>query len=407
VVDLSVHVGDMVKAIANVGFSRPLMCIGLCETAGNVEFVKTEVVHFLKAKLLSEDGFNIPGFTIPPKDVTMDEITVPAPALSALKWCDNSVMITDADRAKWSEHDTFQAQFNELDAAIQQAVSTCSIGHIKPDHVKEEALGGHGEPPHKKQRSDGGGEQAPDEPLKLIDASSISDVVVDVQIVPHFSCGRTKRGSSNLVLKICSNHALYLVNTAAADAGNNGNDGQREHGNDGCEKLMHGSVLVGYGRGKWQQENSGDARQIRYALQSSKDFVIFNGQLNSLGNVVSAKRLSSDADSARCCYHEMVDDPKDDDKSAFFLRATQEIYYVLQDVPLKQEGGKAAAASASALQSNAGSLIPLEAWNTEFTKMQWIVKWQPKKGLQPVRPQITWMGPDTTIPSGKALQLTP
>ena len=136
-----------------------------------------------------------------------------------------------------------------------------------------------------------------------------------------------KKSSSNLVLKICSNHALYLVNTVAADAGNDGKDGQDGNGGkdgkdgneDGGEKIMHGSILVGYYKGKWQQASSGDdAKEIKYVLQSSKDYVIFNGQLHSLGNVVSSKRLTTEADTARCCYYEMVDAPEDDDKSAFF-----------------------------------------------------------------------------------------
>ena len=73
------------------------------------------------------------------------------------------------------------------------------------------------------------------------------------------------------------------------------------------------------------------------------------------------------------------------------------------DVPLKREGAK----PATATQANAGSLIPPEQWNTDFTKLQWIVKWQQRKGLQPVRPQITWMGQDIAIPAGKALKLSP
>jgi hypothetical protein len=60
-----------------------------------------------------------------------------------------------------------------------------------------------------------------------------------------------------------------------------------------------------------------------------------------------------------------------------------------------------------ASQAHAGSLIPPEQWNTDFTKLHWIVKWQPKKGLQPIRPQITWTGLDTAIPPSKGLLLTP
>ena len=131
--------------------------------------------------------------------------------------------------------------------------------------------------------------------------------------------------------------------------------------------------------------------------------------MTTLGTLVSQKRLTAEADLARCCYHEIVDDPKDDDASAFYLRSTQEIFYVVTDVPVKNEDKRSPPKENMHLasQAHAGSLISPEHWNTDFTKLHWIVKWQPKKGLQPVRPQITWTGLDAAIPPSKALLLTP
>ena len=63
-------------------------------------------------------------------------------------------------------------------------------------------------------------------------------------------------------------------------------------------------------------KTSGDAsspKEIRYTLQNSSDHVVFNGHVTSLGKLISEKRLTTEADLAHCCYHEIVDDPKDDD----------------------------------------------------------------------------------------------
>jgi hypothetical protein len=188
------------------------------------------------------------------------------------------------------------------------------------------------------------------------------------------------------------------VNAAAADSEGHMQD------KDNTVTITHGSILVGYNKGKWQTNCSGDAKAIRYTLQNSSDDVIYNGHMTTLGTLVSQKRLTAEADLARCCYHEIVDDPKDEDASAFYLRSTQEIFYVVTDVPVKKE---AKLQPLHAIQAHAGSLIPSEQWDTDFTKLHWIVKWQSKKGLQPVRPQITWTGPDIAIPASKALQLTP
>ena len=321
----------------------------------------------------------------------LDDISVPTPALTALVWRGNNIVMKDADRNRWSLHDTVHIQFDELDTAMQQANMQCIIGQIGT-HVKQE---GDGEPPLKKMRGDGDAVPAQTEPLRFIDAAAIdTEILQDVTLFPQWPCGKPKLpGPKHLVLKICANHALYLVNTAAADSDK-----------DGVVTITHGSMLVGYNKGKWQQNCSGDAKEIRYTLQNSFDSVIFNGHLTTLGTLVSAKRLTAEADVARCCYHELVDDPKDDDKSAFYLRSTQEIFYVVTDVPVKRKGAPTAA---SAIQAHAGPLIPPEQWDTDFTKLHWIVKWQSKKGLQPVRPQITWTAPDTAIPASKALKLTP
>ena len=126
-----------------------------------------------------------------------------------------------------------------------------------------------------------------------------------------------------------------------------------------------------------------------------------------MGTLVAAKRLTAEADISKVCYHDIVDSPSPSDKLAFFLRTTQDVYYALNDVTVKREAQSLDRRAAESTQSTAASLLPPEQWNTEFTKLHWIVKWMAKKGLQPTRPQITWTFDTTTIPVGQALQLTP
>ena len=88
----------------------------------------------------------------------------------------------------------------------------------------------------------------------------------------------------------------------------------------------------------------------------------------TVGALVSAKHLTAEADAARVCYHEIVQDPKDNDKSAFYLRPAEEIHYVVQDVPVKRDS-EGPADKATAIQAHAAALIPPEQWNTPFTKL--------------------------------------
>ena len=215
-VDLSVHVGDMIKAVANAGFSRPLMCVGLCESVEHQDFVQSEIMHFLKMKLLTDDGFKIPGFTIPPKDVPLDAISVPTPELTALGWRGNTIMIKESDRNRWGLHYAFQAQFDELATALDQANARCNtaLQHNNVDTpVKQES----GEPPHKKLKTDKDAVQT--EPLMFIDAASIDTAILhDVTLHSQYPCGKPRPSSNSLVLKICANHDIYLVNAAKTAA---------------------------------------------------------------------------------------------------------------------------------------------------------------------------------------------
>ena len=428
-VDLSVHVGDMIKAVANAGFSRPLMCVGLCDSPEHADFVQSEITHFLKTKLLTEDGFKIPGFTVPPKDAPMDAIYVPTPELTALGWHDNTIMIKESDRKKWGLHCSFQAQFNELATTLEQANAHCkpAFQHNNVDTaVKQESV----EPPHKKLKTDKGADSLP-ESLTFIDAASIDTAILhDLTLHSQYPCGKARPSSNSLVLKICANHDLYLVNaakTAAEVKQDNDNKGTTITDKDNDKgvtdedkdkantvTIKHGSMLVGYHKGKWQTDCSGDAKEIRYAVQHSSDGVIYNGHLTTVGKLVSQKRLTAASDDARCCYHDIFDDPTDEDKAAFLLRPTATVFYVVADVPVKHEDQRRSPQHVPpkeimplACQAHAGSLISPEHWNTDFTKVHWIVKWQPKKGLQPIRPQVTWTGLDAAIPPSKGLLLTP
>ena len=84
-------------------------------------------------------------------------------------------------------------------------------------------------------------------------------------------------------------------------------------------------------------------------MNSSSDVVIYNGHITTIGTLVSAKRLSAEADVSRVCYHEMVEHLVYNYKSAFYLRSTREIYYSVNEVPVRREGAHEAAIATQAV----------------------------------------------------------
>ena len=165
---------------------------------------------------------------------------------------------------------------------------------------------------------------------------------------------------SKLILRICANSTLYLVNAGQVDT------------SDKDATITHGLLLVGFGKGKWQTTITGDSKDIKDELKETTDHVIFNDNITTAGTLVTAKRLTTEADISRVCYHDIVANPTPSDKAALYLRHTQDVFYSLSDVQVKRESGRASKPEAT--QSSAASLLSPEAWITEFTSMHWIVR---------------------------------
>ena len=362
-VDLSTHVGDMLKAFV-INVSKPGMYVGLCESDEALQFAKQELIQFVKAKLQSTPEYVITGFTIPPEEMPMSpNDAIQPPVLSTLVWRDNVLCVAAHDETKWKDHDEFGERFEQLEASVAAMVPlTRDVKEeIDPDDkvdtLNQDAL------------SD----------LDFIDAGSIQTEIA--HDIPLTSTMMTKQ-SKPLVLKVCTNHGLYIVNNDDKDV-----------------TIRNGCLLVGYGKGRWTENPTDETKAIGYTLVSSSDNVIWNSRVTKVFGIIHEKRMGPEADAVRVMYHEMVDKP-DKSHGAFELRCTQKLFYNLLPVDVKQEG------QVIAEQNVAASLLSHEHWVTRFTSLHWLTKWQKAKGLQPIRPQITWTHADTCVPAGKALQLS-
>ena len=172
-------------------------------------------------------------------------------------------------------------------------------------------------------KADDPGNIVQDESLEFIDPASITtQILQDVPLANRFECGQAKRRTCledrhALVLKVCADNQLYLVNNCAdVPAGTT----PKSDGTTNAITICHGTILVGYGKGRWVDKSTDEAKDIRYQMQSSTDKIIYNTKQTTLGALVGQKRLTDEADIARVCYHDLVDDPKEGDKCAFYLK---------------------------------------------------------------------------------------
>ena len=233
------HVGDMLKAFASGALARPMACVGLCGSSESLDFAKTEAIHFLKSRLLTDNTFMIPGFNMPPATAPSDGITVPAPTLNALAWSGQHIQIHEQDEEKCGHHESFENEFNVLKNAM-----LCANGLAKTvvsdAPIKNEGGADVGDdPPSKKLRLSIA--------LSFIDAATIqTDILSDLPLLTVN--GVRKDSNINLILRICANSILYLVNAGT------------QHKDD---TSTQGSLLADLGKGKWQTTITGDSNVQR------------------------------------------------------------------------------------------------------------------------------------------------
>ena len=159
-----------------------------------------------------------------------------------------------------------------------------------------------------------------------------------------------------------------------------------------------GTILAGFGRGKWivKEDGYNEETDILYSLSGYEEKVLHGTDLLELLDVVNEKRTTNP--DCRVAYHDMTPIPPSDSLplGAFKLDVTKEIAFR----PLTDVEGPAAKGH---LQTRLASTIPVNAWDGNYSKLIWTLKWS-TNGLTPVRPQIV-LTKNVTLAPGKSLLL--
>ena len=152
-----------------------------------------------------------------------------------------------------------------------------------------------------------------------------------------------------------------------------------------------GCLVAGFGKGKWEVDNektdgqAGDGEEnlhVPYNLKDHAEFVIMYSKMTTLLDVVNIRRES--VPDVKIAYHD-IEPEAAGPPGAFKLTCTNKIKFVPQ--AKEQDVDKANNKPPAMLQTTAGTMLPLEAWNTETAYVCWSVKWG-INGLMPVRPQV-------------------
>ena len=213
------------------------------------------------------------------------------------------------------------------------------------------------------------------DPAHIVPSGTDENVLVDMSLVG------LKAGTGKLL--VLQGHKIRLVNT----------------GENESMELSVGTILAGFGRGKWIVKEDGydEEKDILYSLSGYEEKVLHGTDLLELLDVVNQKRTTNP--DCRVAYHDMTPIPPSGSLplGAFKLDVTKELAFrPLTDVERPE-------AAKGHLQTRLASTIPVNAWDGNYSKLIWTLKWS-ANGLTPVRPQIV-LTKNVTIAPGKSLLL--
>jgi hypothetical protein len=178
-----------------------------------------------------------------------------------------------------------------------------------------------------------------------------------------------------------------------------------------------GTFICGFGSAKWQckkeagkEDESSLTTKMLYSLSDSEEKVLFDGRLQSLLEVVNAKRLANP--SCKVMYHDLLPNARGP-PGAFRLTRTHDVEYILcgktevtdpndPDAGNRDEESSPSKKPPGSLQGSAGNLVPTSAWSSlNVARVVWTVKWSPQ-GLMPVRAQVLLLT-EVSLPPKKAV----
>lgn len=377
-VDLFVHVGDSLRAFCvqriNYSTTTSLFWVGICLAQKEADWIYLDTKDFLveqyEARTLPlprGSGPDLGEFS--PESV---DTIPPKPKLNVLVInSENQLQMPAAIVKDWQLHPKFGTQFSVwLDNFVQtysiaEARSMESSMDSMTPEKRKAAMNLPGESPSKVPKL-----QQDLSQQYLIESKDITETLLAEAQLP----GKTAAAWYQLR----TGHQIYLVNKGA-------NDWQ-------SPSLC---LCAAYGKGTFKlikpdQTDVDLSDTVEFNLQSAKDFVVFNGQLATVGQIVNEQLVKKPE--AEVCYHKMT--VSDDKPKEFTLEQTHKIVFVAA----KEDKDP------NKLSGIAGKEPTQSYTSAPCLQVLWSVRWT-AKGLMPVKPAVYLTG-TIVVPPGKALHCT-
>ena len=376
VVDTALNVGDFffawlerVKAL-----KFPVFFVGATADRTTLEWFFHHSQEELCEKILSGQ-LQLPGYQGRPKTPPADVLAAP-PTKPSLNVCTvrsgPTIAVPQHLVDEWGQHPVHSEEFCAKLKAIVEEFGEPSA------ETGSEVVAPESEVPSAKRRR-------MSEPVQTMDASEVPQTKLAEAALQNLK----KDLSGKVLLRIDATQSWYITNNAGTEA-----------------KLAAGMVVAGFGPGGFQhQPRNGqevaavDQDKLVLFDLTSAEFVLHNGKLESLGEILQARE--TEKGKAAVCYHEVAV-KAGEALGQYQITRKHEVYFKPNAKVLAEEDG-----TELKLQTGTSSFAALVPF-TGFQKFQhvrvlWAVKWT-LKGLMPVKP-VVCLHAEVLLPPGKAMKL--
>lgn len=189
-----------------------------------------------------------------------------------------------------------------------------------------------------------------------------------------------KAGKDGVVVQLRGLNKVYILNKSQQEA-----------------HFSSESYLLGFGKGSFklikEKDESASASMAEFALKSSEDFVVFNGNVMTVGAVLADLRKKKPE--TQVCYHKII--PNESSPKLFELSQTHRVGFLTKDGP-----GSEGEPEAQSHHGNFATKGSLSAWNSTILMVVWNVR-ASAKGLMPVKPAVHLRG-GLAVGAGRAVK---
>ena len=365
--DLNPGAGDMLQAFVQILCKKQtLYYMALAADDNHANYLEEYLVKTIYQKLKSGD-LKIPGQIIPDKTppATDSQVVAARPTLTALVWANQQdatsqdVVIPKVLCDKWKVHPVMALDFQKFLLQLKEESNVWQAGEAKPNQ-----------------------KDVPHTPVKGQKRTADFSPATATKIAKK----EHVLGNSKLPLPVTSAHEITIVSTGVAANKIKLVLGEADrkfivNHHEEPVVLPAGIGIAYWNKGSFSIQKGTEpmpATCFQWALKDSDALLHVNGRLQTVFDVINAKREEGEVADAKIWLHSIVEQPTEGNIKHFAMNVEKLCGYTPVMLTEKDKCD----------MTSFGGMLTTNGWKTNLSNVYWQTKWNSTRGLVPARPAV-------------------